>query len=139
MTDAKIEQKDRDAGLQLRQDAWEGYWAACPKECDASIPPDINKHMQDAEVEILAQAIANARRKGADENRLKTAELLEDIKTNVREHSRRAGLEEAARYHDEQSDEWDALRDPEGGGACAEYAKQHRADARAIRALGAKQ
>lgn len=48
---------------------------------------------------------------------------------------RRAGIEAAARYHDEQAAEWHELRqEPKA----REYDKQHRADAAAIRALADK-
>lgn len=58
--------------------------------------------------------------------------------TTAREQDRaegyRAGIEAAAQWHDEMAFEWDGY----GGSESREYAKNHRADARSIRALADK-
>lgn len=50
---------------------------------------------------------------------------------------RRAGIAEAVKWHDQQAAEWDAVEVRQGPLA-REYAKQHRSDAAAIRALADK-
>lgn len=58
--------------------------------------------------------------------------------TTAREQDRaegyRAGIEAAAQWHDEMAFEWDGY----GGSESREHAKNHRADARSIRALADK-
>ena len=93
-------------------------------------------------IEGIQQAPLNMIISAAEINRLYALEreaaatirkLREQVKTE-----RRAGLEAAAKYHDDQAAEWSEHYTKNGNDPSArEYAKQHSADAAAIRALAA--
>jgi len=54
------------------------------------------------------------------------------------ERGYRAGIEAAAKWHDQQAAEWNEHYAEHGDSFAREYAKQHRTDAAAIRALADK-
>lgn len=65
--------------------------------------------------------------------------IAELIETVAYERGYRAGIKVAAKYHDDQAAEWSEHYTKNGNDPSArEYAKQHRTDAAAIRALADK-
>lgn len=82
MSDAEITGEDKRAAVHALRECWDKHESYPCKMGDR--------------IDFNAGLIAIARREGANANRLKTAGLIEEIKTLVRMKGRQEGLKQAA-------------------------------------------
>ena len=125
--------------LEVDAHAWDEA-AKAEDEYDHALAPAGMRETAALEREAAAEILRLREQVGALEHEAANmANRRVELEDSVRLAERRAGIEAAAQYHDAQAAEWSEHYTKNGNDPSArEYAKQHSADAAAIRALADK-